>query len=244
MGFQSGRTSLTTVQTTDLVDNAVTLAKMAGGTDGNLIGMDASGDPAYISTGTDGQVLTSGGAGVAASMEDAAGGAWEFVSAVTAAASGNVAFTGFEAGYDYRITGDDIHFSANSQADVLYGTGATPTYQSTLYRHGGLGSNASATHVGHVTSAANIAFEGNQFSTGSDPAITFEWTIYNPADASADTRSVWTVGAQVSTTANTFGTWWAHADRNTAEAVTAWKLTPGSGNIASGNFRLYRRALS
>ena len=34
-----------------IADNAVTLAKMAGGTDGNLITYDASGDPAYVLTG-------------------------------------------------------------------------------------------------------------------------------------------------------------------------------------------------
>ena len=43
-------------------DNGVTLAKMAGGTDGNLITYDTSGDPAYVVTGDDGQVLTSAGA--------------------------------------------------------------------------------------------------------------------------------------------------------------------------------------
>ena len=44
-------------------DNAVTLAKMAAGTDGNLISYDASGDPVAVATGNDGQVLTSTGAG-------------------------------------------------------------------------------------------------------------------------------------------------------------------------------------
>ena len=42
---------------------------MAGGTDGNLITYDASGDPAYVTTGTSGQVLTSGGAGVAPTFQ-------------------------------------------------------------------------------------------------------------------------------------------------------------------------------
>ena len=36
---------------------------MAGGTDGNIISYDASGDPVAIATGSDGQVLTSTGAG-------------------------------------------------------------------------------------------------------------------------------------------------------------------------------------
>ena len=62
------------IPTAAIADNAVTLAKMAGGTDGNLIGFDASGDPAAIATGTAGQVLTSGGANVASAMADAAGG--------------------------------------------------------------------------------------------------------------------------------------------------------------------------
>ena len=52
-----------TIETADVQDNAITLAKMAGGTDGNLITYDASGDPAYVATGSDGQVLTSTGAG-------------------------------------------------------------------------------------------------------------------------------------------------------------------------------------
>ena len=46
-----------------IADNAVTLAKMAGGTDGQIITYDASGDPVAVGPGTDGQVLTSAGAG-------------------------------------------------------------------------------------------------------------------------------------------------------------------------------------
>ena len=46
-----------------VADNAVTLAKMAGGTDGNIISYDASGNPVAVSTGSAGQVLTSAGAG-------------------------------------------------------------------------------------------------------------------------------------------------------------------------------------
>ena len=44
-------------------DNAITLAKMAPGTDGNIISYDASGNPVAVATGNDGQVLTSAGAG-------------------------------------------------------------------------------------------------------------------------------------------------------------------------------------
>ena len=61
------------VGTTALTDNAVTLAKMASGTDGNIISYDASGNPVAVSTGSSGQVLTSAGAGAAPSFAAASG---------------------------------------------------------------------------------------------------------------------------------------------------------------------------
>ena len=80
----------TKVTSAGIADNATTLAKMAGGTDGNLITYDASGDPAYVTTGTSGQVLTSGGTGVAPTFQTAAGGAtgMDDVSGVARATSG------------------------------------------------------------------------------------------------------------------------------------------------------------
>lgn len=55
--------ALTQVKTSGIADDAVTLAKQATGTDGNIISYDASGNPVAIATGNDGQVLTSTGAG-------------------------------------------------------------------------------------------------------------------------------------------------------------------------------------
>ena len=63
---------LSSVGTPD--DNSVTLAKMAHGTDGEIITYDSSGAPATVGVGTSGQVLTSNGAGSAPSMQDAGGG--------------------------------------------------------------------------------------------------------------------------------------------------------------------------
>ena len=58
-----------------VTDNAITLAKMASGTDGNIISYDASGNPVAIATGNDGQVLTSTGAGSPPAFENASSGA-------------------------------------------------------------------------------------------------------------------------------------------------------------------------
>jgi hypothetical protein len=62
------------VTTAKILDNNVTLAKMAGGTDGNLITYDASGDPAHVVTGSATHVLTSNGAGAAPTFQAPAAG--------------------------------------------------------------------------------------------------------------------------------------------------------------------------
>ncbi len=57
------------IDTAHIADDQITLAKMAGGTDGNLITYDASGDPAYVATGSAGQLLTSNGTGAAPTFQ-------------------------------------------------------------------------------------------------------------------------------------------------------------------------------
>jgi hypothetical protein len=64
----------TPIATAYIADNAITLDKLAGGTDGNIISFDASGNPVAIATGSDGQVLTSTGAGSPPAFENAAAG--------------------------------------------------------------------------------------------------------------------------------------------------------------------------
>ncbi len=54
-----------TVETADIQDNAVTLAKMAGITRGSIIYGNASGDPAALAKGTNTYVLTSNGTDIA-----------------------------------------------------------------------------------------------------------------------------------------------------------------------------------
>ena len=62
------------IDTAHIADDQITLAKMASGTDGNIISYDASGNPVAIATGNDGQVLTSTGAGSPPAFEAAPGG--------------------------------------------------------------------------------------------------------------------------------------------------------------------------
>lgn len=57
------------VRTRHIKDDQITLAKMAAGTDGNLITYDTSGDPAAVVTGSATSVLTSKGAGAAPTFD-------------------------------------------------------------------------------------------------------------------------------------------------------------------------------
>ena len=61
------------VETAKINNDAVTLAKMASGTDGAMLTYDADGNPVAI-TGTDGQVATSAGADAVSAFEAAGGG--------------------------------------------------------------------------------------------------------------------------------------------------------------------------
>ncbi len=68
------------IDTAHIADDQITLAKMAGGTDGNVISYDASGDPVAIATGSDGQVLTSAGSGQPPAFESiSTGTSWQAV---------------------------------------------------------------------------------------------------------------------------------------------------------------------
>jgi len=77
----SGQLAFATVDTS-IADNAVTLAKMASGTDGNIISYDASGNPVAVATGTAGQILTSAGAGAPPTFADAAGGGLKLLESI------------------------------------------------------------------------------------------------------------------------------------------------------------------
>ena len=57
------------VATAEIQDDAITLGKMAPGTDGNIISYDTSGNPVAVATGSSGQVLTSSGAGAVPSFQ-------------------------------------------------------------------------------------------------------------------------------------------------------------------------------
>ena len=115
-------------------DNSITLAKLAPGTDGNLITYDASGDPAHVATGTAGHVLTSGGAGVAPT----------FAANTHTPADNSVGLAQLAPGTDgniisYDASGDPVAIATGTDGQVLTsaGAGAPPAFEDAAGGGGG-----------------------------------------------------------------------------------------------------------
>ena len=157
----NGRTTETvnppddSVGTAKVSDNAITLAKMAGGTDGQIITYDASGDPVAVGPGTDGQVLTSTGAGSPPAFEDAGGGAWTLIGTAVASTSASLTITGLNSTYDtYAIALSDMH-PVNDGAALWLRLGDS----------GGIDTSGYSTHVSDVK-------EGSSSYVGVEAAAT------------------------------------------------------------------------
>jgi len=177
-----------TVATAMIADDAVTLAKMAAGTDGNLITYDASGNPAHVATGTATHVLTSNGAGAAPTFQAAGGGgAWSVKASGTFSSATEVDITGiskttkFFFNSTFSNAGAQMHILTSSDGGTSYDTGSTD-YEFAI--------------VGMLSSTTTQSFQvadyysyflcglhayGNQTVPGTD---SLELTLYDPANTS------------------------------------------------------------
>jgi len=224
--------------TAAFADNSVTLARMASGTDGNIISYDASGNPVAVATGNDGQVLTSTGAGSPPAFENAAaggGGAWTFLSLVTATTATTV---------DIETTFDDTYHAYVVVASNVYGTSGTIV--ECLLKIGG--SYQTSNYYGHLSQPyyASAAYSGVAMSNAS--AITVQDQV-----SSAIRPSGWVMTMPLDptiTTARKLVTWLGHAGgsyRNsggscncqTAGALTGIRYQSVGSTTIGGNFRLY-----
>jgi len=109
------------IATGKVADDAITLAKMAGGTDGNIISYDTSGNPVAVATGNSGQILTSAGVGAVPSFQNAAGGGKVLqVVTVASAAEQSTNSTSFTSMLSLAIT----PAATSSKVLVLLSTGS------------------------------------------------------------------------------------------------------------------------
>jgi hypothetical protein len=80
--FLSGRTSLTTVQTADIADNAITLDKLAHQADGSILTFGTDTAPTLLAPDTSGEALVTKGAGALPAFESVGGGAGSILEVV------------------------------------------------------------------------------------------------------------------------------------------------------------------
>jgi hypothetical protein len=234
-----------TVATAKIQDDAVTLAKMAAGTDGQIITYDASGNPAAVGPGSDGQVLTSTGAGSPPAFEDAGGGAWEFVSTQTVSGVSSVSITGIDNTSDLWIW---VFQGVNVATD-----GANPYLRT---------SNDTSSHSYDSTSGDYSWCVGMDFNTTYYSALVDIATEIRMGESVADTGNDATAAIggfiYIHNPSNT--TYWTGitfnwhnmdtgqgvqyvsggGQREAAEAVTAVQFYMSSGNVDSGRFSLYK----
>ena len=163
---------------------------------------------------------------------------WVFVSAVTASNSATVSFTGFETGYDYRIDFYNVLAASDGQ-DVYLQLGVSgPTYRTSGYLSvsGGLGNNGGASSVAHTT----VMMLTTENTGNAADEHTFGYVEIKDPAAVADT---YMFGHGQNTGANsTEYLWTAGSHHTTAEAMDAVKIYMQSGNISTGEFKLYKRA--
>jgi len=200
---------------TEVADNAITLAKMASGTDGNIISYDASGNPVAIATGTDGQVLTSTGAGSPPAFEDAAGGGATEIDGLsdgTTTGTANIglganALNSLTTGSDNTALGYDA-LTANTEGLDNVAVGRDALKVNTT------GSNNVA--------VGDRALYSNTLSSNS--TAIGDWALYNQTDANFNTA--------VGKSALRFV---VGGEGNTAVGYNALTMTTGYHNTAIGN---------
>ena len=222
---------------TTIADDAVTLAKMASGTDGNLLTYDASGNPAHVATGSDGQVLTSAGAGAPPAFEALAGGGYSLVSTINASSSTTVDISNMESGYDYLI---NVTMWKGSTGITMYGyLGVSgPTYRTANYR----GMYAVINYAG-TSAASQVTDRIPMFYTAASGDANEESfcriELFDPANASVKTQ--WFMRAHTNNASN--NQYWVNSQGKylTAEANTDFRFYVSARNIASGIFKIYRR---
>jgi len=156
-----------------LADNSITLAKMAGGTDGQIITYDASGDPVAVGPGSDGEVLTSTGAGSPPAFESvsASSGMWKFLSTQNASTSSTIDFFSLATSTysKFMIHFHSVYISANAviQVRIREAGGSSIITSGTYY-----GWMSGGTHAGAETSAyglSSFALSGSLIANGSIP---------------------------------------------------------------------------
>lgn len=204
---------------------------------------------AALGVGTDGQFLKTQGAAANPAWQTHYG--WEFVETVTASGGTSIVLGegNLASGYDYQIRVEQAKNSADSstgQLKLQFGTGGTPTYQTSGYvsQH----QSAAATTLEGVrnTTTAGVAVHASTTNLGGGSAgetWDAEIEVRAPAANAIHRVKTW-LSAHEGSAGDPFlntGTGW----RTTSEVVTGLRIIlDGVITIDSGTFTLFRRRIT
>ena len=233
------------ITTPAVTDDSVTLAKMAPGTDGQIITYDASGNPVAVGPGTDGQVLTSTGAGSPPAFEDAAGGSWNLISTTTISSDATVSVTGMDGTYiNYVMILNNIHPENNDihlQARAIIGGSAytTGNYFS-IVEHSRTGNNSNEFDNNEGQTYWTLTHDGNGMGNAASDSMNMIINIYNPSDTTFEkhiqTQATYNHSIVNNMTARSYG---LNAIHSIASAITGIQFLPSGGNLDTGTIKLY-----
>tara|TARA_R110002012_G_scaffold12747_1_gene56334 strand:- start:173 stop:892 length:720 start_codon:yes stop_codon:yes gene_type:complete len=231
------------ITTPAVTDDSVTLAKMAPGTDGNIISYDASGNPVAVATGTDGQVLTSTGAGSPPAFEDA-GGTYVLLGTtnVTSAASSTSFTSNINSTYknylftytDVRPSSDDVTFNTR-----FYSSIGSPDTGGSQYRYVNEYIRDNGDEVKAVSTGSSlIRLTDMSVGNASSELCSGQFILHNPAGTNGRKLMNGTAVAMQGDEAVMAG-YFGAAYTETSVAITGVQFLFSSGNIAKGIFKFY-----
>jgi len=261
-GSDGGNETLTaalsgTIATSQIANDAITLDKMATGTDGNIISYDASGNPVAVATGSAGQVLTSAGAGAPPTFSTAASS--DFVKITTSTISSSVASVSLDGHFsstykNYQIVGTGLIFSDSyfagttgqglkarvrqSNADKTDGQYIWTINRSIAYFNGNLNDGNDGAYNSDHFKIIGRNNSGNQF-TGN-----FYMNVYDPLGTSYRKAINWQTSS-IETVDNNAGNLGFFSEngstvyRGNTTALSGFTFFPASGNLTGGTITIY-----
>lgn len=167
-----------------------------------------------------------------------AGGGWQFVSRTTCSSTADVSYTDLTTGYDYQVVVTNLLFGTDAQRVIVEVGVSGPTYRTSGY----LSADYRIDSAGNSGGAKVTANFNPMHTSGTSDAAGesyFIFTLFDPANAGTETYANYD-GITVNTSATHYRVN-GGGKYGTAEANTAVKFSPTSGNIATGFFDLYKR---
>ena len=235
-----------TITEAKMANDAISLAELKAGTDGNIISYDASGDPVAIATGNDRQVLTSTGAGSPPAFEAAGGGAHSLLQTQNASDSASIAFNSTYITSTYRdymvIVSSMTPASEGYKLKLYISDDNGSSYKSgSGYDYGTRGFNSAAgtAHTAEQNSTTGFQLFDDTTPNDAERSVSFILNMFHPLSTSAAFH-YYCNGHLVSTDDNghLFHSG-GYYDADRTDAINNIKFQMSSGNITSGQFRLY-----